>query len=91
MTHYALIIFYVSLAIAAIFLIARDYCARKYKDDLAELERWRIGQLGGRQWLVEFPDAVVALDLLRGIAKGRIANDWEEARDVMRLAKDSEK
>lgn len=84
------------MIIAIVLLVIVAFCAGYYagtghhKADLEELERWRIGSIGGRQWLAESPDAVLALDMLRGIAKGRIPNDWEEARDTIR-ARDAAK
>lgn len=84
MTHYALILFYVAIAAGVVFMAGYDYCARKHKDALEELERWRIGQLGGQNWLCESREAFDALELLRDIAKGRAANDWEPMRDMIR-------
>lgn len=73
-----------------VLLIICAFCAGYYAGtghntaDLEELERWRIGQLGGQQWLCESREASEALELLRDIAKKRAANDWEPMRDMIR-------
>lgn len=54
------------------------------REEMAELERWRVYWHQHRQWLAEFPDVSAALDNLREEALAREPVNISEIRDGMR-------
>lgn len=52
--------------------------------EAAELDRWRSGWTGYRQWLAEFPDVSQSLDSLRDFAIGDTAFMADVLRDQLR-------
>lgn len=91
MTHYALILFYVAIAVGVVFMAGYDYCARKHKDALEELERWRCYWHETRAWLAEFKDAVDALEHLNEVARGKNGSSIDRVREAMRRRRDAAK
>lgn len=54
------------------------------RDDLQELERWRVEAQQVRRWMAEFPDVCTALDHLECFAYGHPYRGLTEVREGMR-------
>lgn len=58
------------------------------RDELTELDRWRLSWWEARRWFAEFPDAADALDHMEAEAKGEECDFIDRVRDRMRRRRD---
>lgn len=83
---------YIIFSMVVVFAVGYYTGTGHHKTDLAELERWQLGQIEASQWLAEFPDAADAIDTVRLIACGDLAyGSVQQVRDKMRLRRDAAK